>query len=838
MPSDVLEKFVLAKSSAAALTETIPLELVHEANPAPEALSSSGQRRKKRLEAVITDEIQQWATEKIKSRQSLLSIQLSQKGEPSLAYSYLEKELDVGGNVFKSRADIFDTILQQMVEEKIVIPGHNSIANEWRRKLLYWYEGHSEEQKLQIPIVSNTISLRRCLNKVEGMGNLKWARMNIPLVEQTFQEILADLTVRGVIDTNYKTKAERKEEDIRLREKSPKSETWEKSIDALRAIPLSHIAELVEHDPTRPFNKLFHMFAAASMGVHSVSGKKNYSDGYRVVSQHLLEIGFIGQEDPREYITPNYLPRFRNFLAEKLSTGEVSSGYADSLITSTRKMLKRALKIKGIGFSSFVDTKGFDKSRDTDTYRPYSENERKQIKDACELEIGETNELAKDYVPFRGGCDPINKYGFIENGFGTLDNARWIFENRLNCQRMSESYADHNNPYEKGFAKILGYSDKGIPDIYKSWGIIYEVTARLVAPYITRLAQITGLNADSLTSLDVDDFVECHEISRRAYLRYWKERSGGEKTLHLDLMHADVTWLSVSQSVQVKKIFQDVIYLTRHIRERANSPAKKRLFIFESRKGTEYRNVVTFGNSTVLNIVMHQFSNDHGLVSDAGGALPISASRLRPSLVAELVANGVSIREIQVILGHRNISTTVAYLDSLEFSKTALKVVDEALNRIHKEFVLDGASSKNMTSQDNERPEPSADETKPTPVSIHTGLVECRNVYDPPEEIRRLAGYKEGNPCSLLNKCLSCRNCIITVSNLPDLFAMRRDYQAIMDTSSVGSTPYGRVIRENLETLDSILTPSVQGFDAEQLAHAERLSEHIITSTLIEGMTL
>ena len=67
---------------------------------------------------------------------------------------------------------------------------------------------------------------------------------------------------------------------------------------------------------------------------------------------------------------------------------------------------------------------------------------------------------------------------------------------------------------------------------------------------------------------------------------------------------------------------------------------------------------------------------------------------------------------------------------------------------------------------------------------------------------------------------------------------MRRDYQTMMDTSPISQTPYGHVIRENLETLDSILTPSINGFEAEQLDEAERLSENIITSSLIEGMTL
>ena len=798
------------------------------------AQTTEGPRRKKRLESAITEEIQQWATAKMESRKSLLCIQLSQKGEPSIAYSYLEKELNTGGNVFRSRSDIFDVVLQKMIEEKIVIVGHNSIANEWRRKLLCWFEGLSDEEKKQIPIVANTISPRRCLDKVAAMGNLKWARLNIPLVEQTFQEILADLTERGVVDTDYRTNAERAIDLAKLRESLPQSETWKQAIDGLRAIPLSHVDDLVDNDPARPFKKLFHMFAAGSMSLGSVSGRLSYCEGFRQVTLHLTEIGYAGHEDPREYITPNYLPRLRNFLAQKNSVGELSTSTANSVLTCTRKMLKRALKIKGIGFSSFVDTNGFDASRETDMYRPYSVNERKLIKTACELEIQQTNELAKDYVPFHGGRDPITSDGIIKNGLGTLDNARWIFENKLNCQRMSHSYADPKKTYEKGFARILTYSDERIAEVYKSWGVIYELTARMVAPYVTRLAQVTGLNADPLTSLDVDDYVESHEVSRRPYLRYWKERSGGEKQLHLDLMQTDVTWLSVSQSIEVKKIFKDMAYLTRHIRERADSNAKERLFIFESRKNMEYRKVTTFGNSTVLNVVMQQLSQDHGLINDAGQPLPISASRLRPSLVAELIANGVSIREIQVILGHKHISTTVSYLDGLEFSKTAQKVVDEALKRIHKDFVLDGASPEGSPRAESAISVP----TQQAAIVISTGLVQCRNVYDPPEEIRRLASYKEGNPCSLLNKCLSCRNCIITKSNLPDLFAMRRDYRAMMETSNVAQTPYARVIRENLETLDSILTPSPQGFSAEELEYAERLSEHIITSSLVEGMTL
>ncbi|WP_262377909.1 site-specific integrase [Pseudomonas lundensis] len=794
---------------------------------------------KKRRTADINEAIEAWADNIKSSRQNLLTVQLSQNGEPSVSPTFLEKALGTTQNTLTSRAYIFESIVERMIEEQIVVPGQNSISNEWRRKLLCWYESIPEEEKKDIPIVKNSISVTRCLSKVEGMGNLKWARRELPLANQTFNEIEEDLKARGVIASDYKPTKDRKLEQAQKRSESPKVDTWEQVISSLRAIPLSKIEQLVNNDPDRPFKKLLHMFAAASMKAASVSGQKNYGEAFRFVSEHLKEVGFKGQEDPREYITPNYLPRFRSYLAEQLTIGSISSYTADGLLSMTRQMLKRALKIQGIGFTSFVDIQGFDKVRETDEYRPYLAADREKIKSACELEIQETNALAQDYVYSHGGCDPMDAQGYVRNGFASLENARWIFENKLNCQRISRAFHDPNNRYEKGFCQIVDYVEQGIVEIYKSWGVIYEVTSRLLAPYIIRLAQVTGLNADSLVTLDLDDFVECHELSRRPCLRYWKERSGGQKFYHLDLMHADISWLSFSQSFQVKKVFDDVIHLTRHIRARAEGPAKNRLFIYESRKKNEFRTVKTFEGWTLINMVMQQFSKDHLLQTDAGDPLPISASRLRPSLVAELIDNGVSVREIQVILGHKRISTTLKYLDKLEFSKTARHVVEEALKKIHKELVLDAASGE-ARSTHNTAGAPSAlpDGLDPSAIIIRTGLVECRNVYDPPEEIRSLSGYKEGNPCSLLNKCLSCRNCIITVSNLPDLFAMRRDYQTMMDTSPISQTPYGHVIRENLETLDSILTPSINGFEAEQLDEAERLSENIITSSLIEGMTL
>lgn len=76
-----------------------------------------------------------------------------------------------------------------------------------------------------------------------------------------------------------------------------------------------------------------------------------------------------------------------------------------------RDQIKPRITLVSRTVTSFVDIQGFDKVRETDEYRPYAAGDREKIKNACELEIQETNALAQDYVYSHGGCDPIDAEG-------------------------------------------------------------------------------------------------------------------------------------------------------------------------------------------------------------------------------------------------------------------------------------------------------------------------------------------------------------------------------------------------------------------------------------------
>lgn len=526
-------------------------------------------------------------------RESLLRVCLSRGEDLAVAPNYVIEQTNLSPMAISKRTSYFEPIFDAMRSEGIIVPGHSSNACDWRRRLLAWYEGMPMEEKLAIPVFGNSIKDRGFLSEIPELSGFNGARTRYELVRMTFEEIVDDLRKLGVLDSSYQTVEQR----VASKTESKPTKSLRDVFSALRSVHIHRLSDLASPEAEHPFQHLLHLFSASSMKSSSTSGQNNFIEAFKYFRAYLMEANYTGQEDIRELVTPYSLPKLRGYLQDKILERSLSTSHSSTLMSSARKMMARAIQIEGLGLTSFVGAAGFDTERETDQYKPYPQAVRNRISKVIEQEIEETNRLAQPYVPSQVGENPLNPDGKVRRGFNTLDNARWIFENKLDCKPLSFESVDKNDPYQRAFMSIISTSSISIFEVYKSWGVQYQIDGRVIAPYIARLAQVTGMNADSLLGLELDDFIERHDLTDRPCLLYWKERSEGAKMLHLDIFHAEISWLTTSQGRVVKKIFDDVKHLTREIRLNAPVEAQNKLFIYRSSSPRKYGVVDSFENS-------------------------------------------------------------------------------------------------------------------------------------------------------------------------------------------------------------------------------------------------
>lgn len=752
-----------------------------------------------------------------------------------LSASYIaSKDLDPSLEIFELAEQ---KLILNMCIDGVIHSGETAAGCNWRLKLLGWYRNLSQEEKLKLPIFGNKLSLRRGLTLVPGLEGIQAHITRYPSVAIAYDEINQDLQRLGVVSNGYQTVKERRE----AKEEYIPQEPILVDFKRLRMKEFATLDDLERASEDKPFNDLKQAFAVASLKTTSDSGERNYLDAFNMVSRFFFERGLIGREPIAATLDAFILPRIHTHLEQMIITGDISPAFANTHLSAFRKTLTTIKNLKGYAGPDFINCQGFDADRVTDLYRPYTSSERRRISACVDEDILRNNLLAKPYELSGVGEDPVGSNGKLKPGYSTLENARWIFENRLNCKAVgSRTRSSSGDTYIDAFWSIVERSGVGLRDILESWGTHYLVDSKVIAPYAIKLGQVTGLNADSLRFLNLDDFEPKHRLTQRACLKYWKERSGGGKVMLLDLFDADITWLTTSQAEAVAKIFKDVEALTAEFRHAAPEKARKSLFIWQSSAPKEFLKVKSFatGKDGSVTTVFNSYAQRKGLVSDEGAPLNLTPARLRPSFISELVERGVPIREIQLILGHKHIKTTQAYLDRMDFNTVARGKLDVALRQIHERAL----AAADLTAAPNQGEPVTTNlievvQVGAPEVVFKTPLASCKNIFNPPEFVKRLSTYVPGRPCSMYNMCLGCENVLLTASNLPEIFAMERDYRKLVEVSRVMDTPYGQVVHENLSLLDNILGDK-SDFTAEELSEGRRLAEFVDTTILIDGVGL
>jgi hypothetical protein len=740
----------------------------------------------------------------------------------NIAATYVQQSVGISNNSVYKYRELTYPLLEKMLEAGIILERdkqYDAVAVDLRRKLLLWYRKLSIKEKHELPIFGNKISLGRLPNN--PMPCSSWAYSS-PLVCEAWDEIHRELESFDIIKVDYQTVKERLKERKNRQEDIVESKI--KRFERLGSNKLNVVNDFLEPSELEPFVQVEQLFSMRYIATASDSGRKNYIYGCSVFIDYLIDKygnrPFTVSKDMDEHV----LSRFRKYLEQRIIDETISSYHATGILSVLRTTLRRLSRVLDLGYT-FFDVGGFEVSRSTDTNKPFSRDERLALLDAIQTELTYSQIALKPYKKIGVGKDPLGDDGKRAKGKSTLDNAQWLFENRLSCKPVHYSTASTRD--EKVFLSIVQTSGVGLMEVYESWGIVPMITSNYIIPYVLKLAQVTGMNTDSILSLGLDDFVLCHQATSRPCLRYWKERSNGYKELHLDLFDAEITWLTSSQSVAIREIFNEVIQITSRFRQSIqDDKLRNLLFVCESDGRRNHGKAISIlENRSGLGQVFSNFVEKYGLKNDQGEPLTMNISRFRPTFVSEMINNGVSLREIQLMLGHKSISVTINYLDSLDFNLNSRGLLDNKLSEIHELTLAEQVSEVSKDDTENE-----------VEIIFQTPLAGCKNIFDPPDFVKSLSNYVPGSPCSQYNKCISCDNVIITCNHLPEIFAMQRDYLLLTTHSRVMDTPYGYVIKDNLRLINSIVDSEQSDFSTAELEQGLRLSEFIETTILADGV--
>ena len=593
---------------------------------------------------------------------------------------------------------------------------------------------------------------------------------------------------------------------------------WEE----LLSTPLNSFNDLAKPNKSNPHRQLMHLFTSVYKVKTSTSYKSDIKSAFNYVSA-LMEEQFHREPIYLNKILNEFsLNEFHSYLKRCMQSEKIHNRHANVLQSAYKTVLNKAIEIKVPNFDRFYLPSSFCyQTRVTERYKPYSLSDRKQIDKAIEIEIARVTSLLSPYEKTDKGRAILDENCALKRGIEnlTLDDARWIFENKMDCEPIFHSSNFQSTRAGRIFYKIVKKNNANYRDVYESWGVLSKVTINHLIPFLLKLLKITGMNVESIYNLEINDLVESHPATGKPCLRYWKNRSDGQKLYHLDIFKADLQWLTQSQGQQVRAIFNCILQLTSRLRSVAPLKHKNQLWLYETHVGL----IKSLPNTYMVSMAIKTFSKKCGLLRKDKKSSIIETTRFRPTFVSDLVAQGVSIREIQLLMGHKNLYTTMRYLDIHDFGQASRERIKEKLTEIH----INSLSSKGR----NTKTDTSLSKKNIAPIS--TPFATCKNIFDPPESVKSLPSYTKGKPCSTYNMCLSCPNVIITKTDLPKLFAMKRDYLTKIQNSRVLDTPFGNVITDNLALLNSILDSQDSEFSNQELEEAEGFSLYIETTELI-----
>lgn len=573
-----------------------------------------------------------------------------------------------------------------------------------------------------------------------------------------------------------------------------------------------------------PFIQVEWVVAQRAMQVPTPSGRENYRNALRYHLQFLAQSRGRSPATLRELWTVTTLIEFKRFLLEQTS---LLSHSRVGVVSCLRASMREAVVLQLL--PEFANAMMPAAKRETQTRKVYSGTELAAVLEVIRIEHQFTMAVLRGYVSTGEGRHPKATAPHGQRGthparagygWKVPANMRWYFENVLDCVPVQGGTTEGKK--HRTFLHRAGLNHGGIRELYRSWGVTMRVDGYVLGPLVLQLQFLTGLNPFSLITLRADCMGQ-HRLLKTTYLNYRKMRSQGDMQLLLDLLNGvrnsldvgdyveDRVSLQREQAVLIERCIGRILKLTEGIRARADPELAKFLFIYESPGPKAMGEILHFDLGKV-NQWCHRQVDAQNLKADDGTRLSFNLVRFRPTRLTEMAKQGKDYFEIQQYAGHEDILTTIDYIDEHTFESLADKETSRTLETIW-------SNKREFEATELAAPETSTDSEAPAQ-PYQTLMAKCKDVFKPPEHVRKLFDYQEGKGCPRQDMCLHCDNILVTESDLPLLAYHRGQVQRALSPESSTSLPHRKLYEKTLSVLNGVFDYEKSEFTPEQLDRA------------------
>lgn len=503
----------------------------------------------------------------------------------------------------------------------------------------------------------------------------------------------------------------------------------------------------------------------------------------------------------------------------------LSSASVSNIVSALRQVMRYAALHQLTEGGHVFSTASAPVQRETTQQTAYSDQEMDTINRWLHSKLQQAHAAAQapGYQRKGTGRDPRlraprgNSLSEESSAFGWkhLPNLRWYFENVMKCQ-ASYKWVSSEHPHYSFYYHAARYYPGGYQGLFTDWRIRPVLTLDVLMPLAMKLCLETGLNTSSLWNLTADCFQEKHPLSGVPYIQYYKGRSQGHMELHLNLYDKDATICEFkeAQANVIRKTIARIRQVTDPLRGDAPDGCGNLLFLYQVSLKNRFGEVLRMHDRASSTWCLKQVE-EAGLKADNENPLQLNMARFRSTKITDMVRRGVDFFEIQNQFGHQSILTTLKYIarNNLEFK--ARRDIYKAIQMIH----------DNQAWQQTVQPAYAGTQGAQPEAMIYKGiLADCRNVFDPPQDVKKLKGYKPSQACTRYNMCLFCKNVVLMRHHLPMLVVYRRQIMQAMGNNTT-ELPNAHHYQRTLGIIDCVLDSVTSEFSPEDIAWANAAAE-------------